>query len=113
MPAKATRRSIAWTESLANAWMSVFVFTARKLATVADVHHIAVLDDIVLALQPQRPFGAGIGFRAGFEQLIPADRLSSDEVFFEVGVNCACGLLRTAVGRDLPGAAFVFPGGEK
>jgi len=46
----------------------------RKLAAVADVHHVAVLDDVVLAFEAQRAFGAGVGFGAGFEELIPAAR---------------------------------------
>jgi len=31
-----------------------------------DVHHIAILDDVVLALEAQSAFGAGVGLGASF-----------------------------------------------
>src|SRR5271169_3550348 len=44
----------------------------KELARVPNVHHVTILYDVVLAFQAQRAFGAGIGFRAGFEKLVPA-----------------------------------------
>src|SRR5271166_3329383 len=55
----------------------------RSLAAMPDVHHVTVLHDVVFAFQAQRAFGAGVGFRAGFEQLVPADSLGADEVFLQ------------------------------
>ncbi len=78
-----------------------------------DMHHVTVLHDVVLALQAKRAFGAGVGFGARFEQLIPADGFGADEVFFEVGVDRSCRFLGARVRRDGPGAAFVLAGGKK
>ena len=78
-----------------------------------DVHHIAVLHDVVLAFEAQSAFGAGVGFGARFEQLVPANRFGADEVFFQIGVDGARGFDRAGADGNCPGAAFVFAGGEK
>src|SRR5579864_3390359 len=85
----------------------------RSSAAVSDMHDVAVLHDVVLAFEAEGAFGTGGGFRAGFEKLVPADGFGADEVFFQVGVDCACSLLSPGVGGDLPGAAFVLSGGEE
>jgi hypothetical protein len=68
---------------------------------VPDVHHVAVLHDVVFAFEPQRAFGAGIGFGAGFEKLVPADGFGADEMLFQVGVDRTRRFLRAGVGGDL------------
>ena len=50
-----------------------------------DVHHVAILHDVVFAFEAQRAFGAGVGFGAGFEQLIPADGFSANEMLLQIG----------------------------
>ena len=52
-----------------------------------DMHHIAILHDVVLAFQTQRALGARVGFRARFEQLVPANGFSTDEVLLQIGVD--------------------------
>src|SRR5208282_5353751 len=84
-----------------------------RSAGMPDVHHVAILHDVVFAFEAERAFGAGVGFGAGFEQLIPADGFGADEMFFEVGVDGPGSLLRAAVGGDGPSAALIFSGGEK
>ncbi len=80
---------------------------------VPHVHHVAVLDDVVLALQAQGAAGAGVGFRAGFEQGVPVDDLGADEVLLQIGVDGAGGLDGACSTWNSPGAAFVLAHGEK
>jgi len=80
---------------------------------VADVHHVTVLHDVIFAFEAERAFGAGGGFGAGVEELVPADGFGADEVFFQIGVNGSCGFLSASIGRNLPGATFIFASGEK
>ena len=56
-----------------------------------DMHHVAILHDVVLAFETQCAFGAGVGFGAGFQQLVPADGFGADEVLFQIGVDRAGG----------------------
>ena len=56
-----------------------------------DMHHVAVLHDVFFAFETQSAFGAGVGFRAGFEQLVPANGLGADEVLFQIGMDGAGG----------------------
>ena len=77
------------------------------------MHHIPVLHDVVFAFQPKSAFGAGVGFGAGFEQLVPADGFGADEVLFEIRVDRAGSFHGAGVDGDRPGAAFVFADGEE
>src|SRR5437660_10997994 len=77
------------------------------------MHHVAVLHDVVFALQPQSSAGASIGFRAGFEQLILTNGLSPDEVLLQIAVDGAGGLDSTRMDRKRPCAVLIFVGGEK
>src|SRR5207245_7537550 len=58
-------------------------------SAMADVHHIAVSHDIVLAFQTQCSTCASICFRSSIEKLVPVNCLSANEMLFEIGVNCA------------------------
>ncbi len=93
----------------------VLVLSEKRdlLSTVPYVHDIPILHNVVLAFEPQRAFGSGVGFGTRFQQLIPANRFGADEVLFQIGVNRAGAVLRSRIQRDRPGAAFVFAGGEK
>ena len=72
------------------------------LTGMADVHDIAILDDVVLALKAESTLGAGVGFGTGLEQLIPADGFRPDEMLFEIGMDRACCLLGAGMRGDLP-----------
>src|SRR5712691_1426070 len=87
--------------------------TVSELRAVPYVHHVAVLDDVVLALEPQRAPGARARFGSGVEELVPADRLGADEVLLEIRVDRARRLLRANAARHGPGAAFVLADGEE
>ena len=39
----------------------------RYLPAVPDMHHIAILRDVILAFEPQSALGPGVGLRAGFQ----------------------------------------------
>src|SRR6266516_629103 len=77
------------------------------------MHHVGVMHDVVFALQPQSSAGARIGFRAGFEQLIPTNGLSPDEVLLQVGMDRAGGLDSACMDGNCPSAALIFASGEK
>jgi hypothetical protein len=80
---------------------------------VSYVHYVSILHDVILALETKRAFGTGVGLRSSLKELVPSDGFSADEMFFEIGVNRSCAFLGARVGRNLPGAAFVFTGGEE
>ena len=77
------------------------------------MHNIAVLDDIVFPFQAENALGASVGFRAGFEKLIPSDGFSADEVLLQIGMYGPGSFSSTGVNRDCPGTTFVFAGGEE
>src|SRR5882672_8636515 len=93
--------------------LSLSLASVVNLSGMPDVHHIAVLNDVIFAFESQCAFGARVGFGTGFEKLILADGLCADEVFFQVGVNRPGGFLRARLSRNLPGAALVFARCEK
>jgi hypothetical protein len=74
---------------------------------------VAVLDDVILALNPQKSSLANGGFGAKGQQIGPTDYLGFDETPFKIGMNRSRGLhcRRTAVNR--PGATFLRADGEK
>ena len=65
---------------------------AGRAHVEADVEHVAVLDDVRLALEPLRPALRRLCVRAGIEQVVPADHLAADESAGDVGVDRAAGL---------------------
>ena len=73
-----------------------------------DVHYVAVLHDIVFALQPQRAARSGVGLRAGVEELIPVDGLGADEMFLEIGMDRSGSGLGAGSPFNRPRPAFVF-----
>src|SRR5215469_1067812 len=89
------------------------VLTRGYSPRMSNVHHVAVLHDVVFALETQRTFGAGIRFRAGFQQLFPADGFGADEVFLQIGMDGPGSFLCASMRGNLPGTAFVFAGGEE
>ncbi len=61
-----------------------------------DMHHIAILHDVVFAFETQRAFGSRVRFGTRFQQLIPANCLCANEMVFEVGVDRTGAILRAA-----------------
>src|SRR6185312_9911331 len=58
----------------------------------ADRDDVAVLDDVITALDAEDAFVAGGNVAATLDQLGPADRLGFDEGFHDLGVDRAGGL---------------------
>src|ERR1700751_6336396 len=77
------------------------------------MHYVAILHEIVLALEAQLSMGFGRCLRAGGEQRVPVDGFGANEMFLEVGVDGSGRLLRPRINRDCPGAALVLAYGEK
>src|SRR3954453_17010271 len=63
------------------------------LSVEAELHHVAVLHQVVLALEADLAELLGARPAADVEQLVPADHLGLDEAALEVGVD-APGALR-------------------
>src|SRR5690348_5035876 len=85
---------------------------ARLLDVEQEVHHVAVLDDVVLALAAHV---AGL-FRALItaerDVIVVGDRLGADEAALEVGVDDPRRLRRRVADVDRPGADLLRPGRE-
>src|SRR5437868_15100202 len=75
---------------------------------VSDVHDVAVLHDILFALEPQCATRARIRLGAGIEKLIPVDGFRPNEMFLEIRMDRARCSLRTGSTFDSPCAAFIF-----
>ena len=54
----------------------------KNIVAVPDVHHVAILHDVLFAFQAQPAFRLSVRFRTRFQKLVPVDGLSADEVFF-------------------------------
>src|SRR4051812_32288174 len=82
---------------------------ARMLSRrVAEIDHVAVEDDVLLALEAQLAVLAARAERAAREQVLVADDFGADEAALDVGVDFAGRELRRRVARNRPGAALVF-----
>src|ERR1700692_2301349 len=108
-------RTENWGLSVPSSLFSVLVSEWEYLPSpaVPDMHYVAILHDVILPFEAERSFGAGIGFGAGFQQLVPTDGFGANEMLLQIGVEGASGFHCTCADRDGPGAAFVFAGGEK
>ena len=52
-----------------------------------NMDDVAILDQVVFALQPQGPLRAGLGLRPSLQEQIPADDLGPDEVLLQIGMD--------------------------
>src|SRR4029078_9553776 len=77
-----------------------------------EMHHIAVGDDVVLALEPHLLGVLSAGLAVVGDVVGITDRLSTDETFFEVGVNYAGRLGRLSTLCDGPSTRLLRTGGE-
>src|SRR4051812_26238543 len=76
---------------------------ARYPSAVPPFDDVAVLHDVVLALDPGAASGAGLGDGARSDQVLVVDHLGLDELLLEVGVDDARGMGRERTLRDRPG----------
>src|SRR5437868_301764 len=72
------------------------------------MHDVAILHDVVLTLKAEGASRPCVGFRSGFQQLIPMNGFGANEMLFQIRVNSSGRLHSTAFDRNRPGAAFVF-----
>src|SRR5438093_4526284 len=80
---------------------------------VAEIDHVAVLDDVFLAFQPELAVIAARGKRAARQQVLVADDFRADEAPLDVGVDLARVRLRRRPARNRPGPALVVADGEE
>src|SRR5262245_61859523 len=78
----------------------------------AEVQHVAVLDDVVLAFEPELAGVARAGFAVERDVIVVSDGLGADEAFLEIGVDDTRRRLRPRAARHGPGARLLRPGGE-
>src|SRR5476649_155372 len=85
---------------------------ASTLNVEAEVHHVAVFNDVVLAFQA--PFAGFLGARFALvlDEVVVGDDFGADEAFFEVGVYHASSLRCGSADAYGPGADFFDTGGE-
>src|SRR5579864_7399773 len=83
------------------------------LPRVPYVQDVSILHDVVLALESQNSLCSGVGFGAGFQQLVPANGFCANEMLFQIGMDRPGSLDRARIHGNGPGAAFVFADSEK
>src|SRR5688572_3382782 len=81
-------------ESLLSAFICVYLWLTRLSGSrpMEEVHDVAVLHDVTLALRAHAPGGFDGGFRLVLLKVVDRVDLGADEGAFEVGVDHACGL---------------------
>src|SRR4051812_15432771 len=79
----------------------------------AELHHVAVLHHVVLALDPRLTAGTRFGHRTGVDQVLVRDHLGLDEALLEVGVDDPGCLGRRGALPDRPGPGLFGTSGEE
>ena len=87
-------------------------WTVKLLDIELEEDHVAVGDEVLLALLPDVAAFAGAGPAADADELVPGNGLRFDEAAREVAVDDRRRLRRGVAGVDGPGAGFLFAGGE-
>ena len=84
-----------------------------QLRREAEMHDVAVLHDIILALEPHLSGIARTGFAAARHVIVVGDGFGADEAALEIGVDDARGLRRLGAAGHRPGARLLRPGSEE
>src|SRR5262245_63074560 len=84
-----------------------------QLHVEPDVQHVAVADDVGLALEALLPAARRFRVRARLDQVVPVDHLAADEAPGDVGVNRAGCVERRLAVAQRPGARLLLAGGEE
>src|SRR5215217_706691 len=85
----------------------------RRSDVEADVEDVAVLDDVVLRLEPLQPLPRGLGVRPGADEVVPADHLAADEAARNIRMNRARRLDRGRAAPQRPRPRLLLAGGEE
>src|SRR5262245_40694405 len=78
----------------------------------AEMDDVAVLDHVLLALDPQRAGLLAFGLAAVREEVLEADHLGADEAALDVAVDLARGARRERAARHGPRPTLVGPRGQ-
>src|SRR5271154_3359939 len=73
-----------------------------------EQHHVAVLDDVLLAFHAVEPLLAGGGDRAAAQEIIVGDGLGLDEAALEIRMDHAGGFRRGVARVNRPRAHFLL-----
>ena len=84
----------------------------RTLIRKPEMHHVAVLDDVVFAFEPHFASFFCARFAITCDVVRVGDGLGADEAFFEIGVDDARGGRGLGAACDRPGAGFLGADGE-
>src|SRR5262249_43102844 len=84
----------------------------RRSGSEAEMHHVAVGDNVILPLEPEFARLARAGFAIAGNVIVIRDGLRTDEALLKIGVNDARRLRRTGAARDRPGARLLGAGCE-
>src|SRR5262245_39311771 len=79
----------------------------------AELEDVAVLHDVVLALDAGLPRGPSGGDRPGGDQVVVGHDLGLDETALEVAVDHTGRLGRRRPDAYRPGPGFLWPGGQE
>src|SRR5437764_10351364 len=85
---------------------------AGRLHIEAELDHVTVLHDVVLALDAGLPRGARGGDGPGGDKVVVGHDLGLDETALEVAVDHPGRLGRRRPDADRPGPGFLWPGGQ-
>src|SRR5262245_35905674 len=79
----------------------------------SEVNDIAVLDDVLLAFQPQLSFVASLAFAAGSDEVVVVNDFGPDESALEVAVDAAGSARRPVAATNGPSLHLVLADGEE
>ena len=79
----------------------------------AEIHHISIAHDVLLALETHKPLVARRRHAAKCNEVIIVHNLRADEAALEVRVNLARRLRRCRPARDCPRTALILPRREE
>src|SRR5205807_3181559 len=79
----------------------------------AEVHDIAVLDDVIGAFEAHLAGILGALLAAASGKIGIGDRLGADKALLEIAVDDAGGLRRLCAARDRPGARLLWAGRQE
>ena len=94
-------------------WRRVSIAATLASDVEAEQHHVAVLNDIILAFRPHLAGVARSRFAAEIDEVFVGDGLGADEAALEVGVNLSGRLRRLCTAVRRLGARFLWTGGEE
>src|ERR1041385_2003363 len=84
----------------------------RRSGSEAEMHDVAVGDDVILAFEPEFAGLAGACLAVAGDVVVVGDGLGADETLLEIGVDDAGCLRRARAARHGPGTGLLRPGRE-